>query len=346
MSFCKSQPPIQEGTSRNWLVTGAAGFIGSHLVENLLLQGEKVVGYDNFSTGKQSNLDEVRLRVGGDAWGNLSLIEGDILDLSALQQATQGIDVILPQAALGSVPLSVERPLQTHAANVSGFINVLEAARAAGIKRVVYASSSAVYGNCSNLPLKETSAGEVLSPYAASKLINEVYAQSYAASYGMELVGLRYFNVFGPRQDPNGAYAAVIPKWIHALTTGANVVINGDGSATRDFCYVGDIARANMLAGRLDGRPGTSSVFNVGGGEVISLSRLFEVLVAISHKDQPQDKVPVPILGPARAGDILHSTADVSFARDEMNFSAAYELEHSLKITFDWFAQAPSAPSE
>jgi UDP-N-acetylglucosamine 4-epimerase len=342
MQSSKSRHSDQQRTSRNWLVTGAAGFIGSHLVENLLLQGEEVVGYDNFSTGKQYNLDEVRLRVGEEAWGSFNLVEADILDLSALHRATQGIDVILHQAALGSVPLSIEMPLQTHASNASGFVNVLEAARAAGIKRVVYASSSAVYGNCSDLPLKETSAGGVLSPYAASKLINEVYARSYAASYGMELVGLRYFNVFGPRQDPNGAYAAVIPKWIHALTTGENVVINGDGSATRDFCYVGDIARANLLAGRLDGRPGTSSVFNVGGGGAISLNQLFEALVAISQKDQPRDKVPVPILGPARAGDILHSTADVSFARDEINFSTAYELEHSLKITFDWFAQAPS----
>lgn len=328
---------VSTNNRKTWLVTGAAGFIGSHLVEHLLLRGEKVVGYDNFSTGKQSNLEKVRLLVSKDAWGNFNLIEADILDLNALKQASHGIDVILHQAALGSVPVSVEQPLQTHSSNVTGFFNVLEAARAAGIQRIVYASSSAVYGNCSDLPLKETSAGDVLSPYAASKLINEVYARSYAASYGMVLIGLRYFNVFGPRQDPNGPYAAVIPKWIDALKNNKNIVINGDGSNTRDFCFIVDAAKANLLAAEADLPPSTSLVLNVGSGRPISLIKLQEALHAIAQKKGIGKGDNAPLLGPMRPGDIVHSNADVNAARQTIKFSALSDFEKSLEKTFNEF---------
>jgi UDP-N-acetylglucosamine/UDP-N-acetylgalactosamine 4-epimerase len=317
-----------------WLVTGAAGFIGSHLVEQLLLQGEKVIGFDNFSTGKQSNLEKVRLQVGGDTWENFNLIKGDLLDLNALKLAAHGIDVILHQAALGSVPLSLEQPLQTHSSNVTGFINVLEAARSAGIKRVVYASSSAVYGNSSDLPLKETSAGDVLSPYSASKLINEVYARSYAASYGMVLIGLRYFNVFGPRQDPNGAYAAVIPKWIQSLTNGDQVVINGDGSNTRDFCFVGDVVKANILAAETDFPLGTALALNVGSGRPISLIQLHEVLNEIAQKQGIGQGGKAPHFGPGRPGDIVHSNADVTAAWHTIKFTTLSDFPKTLEKTF------------
>jgi UDP-N-acetylglucosamine 4-epimerase len=317
------------------MVTGAAGFIGSHLVERLLKEGQKVVGFDNHSTGKQSNLEEVRRGVGEESWSSFKMIEGDLADATAITGACDGVDIVLHQAALGSVPGSIENPMQTHDSNVTGFVNLLESARASKVKRVVYASSSSVYGDCPDLPLKEESAGRIFSPYAASKWINEVYARTYASCYGMQLVGLRYFNVFGPRQDPNGAYAAVIPKWIQALVAGDQIVINGDGSNTRDFCSVTDVAAANLLAGTAElSRPGTLSL-NIGTGRPVSLLQLHEMLAAIAERRGIE--VQSPRFGPSRTGDIVHSTANVSLAQKAINFSSTVALEEALEETFEWF---------
>ncbi len=331
-----SSPAEHHLPPRKWLVTGAAGFIGSHLVEELLRQGKMVTGFDNLSTGKPANLDEVRLRLGKEAWSRFEWVEGDIENLGSISRAADQCDVILHEAALGSVPLSLERPLQTHASNATGFIHVLEAARAHGIRRIVYASSSAVYGDCPELPLREQSAGAVLSPYAASKLIDEIYARTYAAAYGMELVGLRYFNVFGPRQDPNGAYAAVIPRWIQALLDGTGIIMNGNGENTRDFCFVQDVVRANLLAATSPIAPGTALALNVGGGRRISLVELFDILEG--HFRQPGSVPLRPTHGPARPGDILHSMADITAAETAIGFRAEHALEPSLKETFNWFA--------
>ena len=334
-----TQPPLGnpiEGTRRAWLVTGAAGFIGSHLVERLLQEGQRVVGFDNFSTGKKNNLEEVRRRVGEESWRFFEMIEGDLTDASAIAKACEGVIIILHQAALGSVPGSIENPRQTHESNVTGFVNLLESARASKVKRLVYASSSSVYGDCSDLPLREESAGRIFSPYAASKWINEVYARTYAGCYGMELIGLRYFNVFGPRQDPNGAYAAVIPKWIQALIAGDQIAINGDGSNTRDFCSVSDVATANLLAGTAElPQPGALSL-NVGTGRPVSLLQLHEILAAIAKRKGIAGQS--PSFGPSRTGDIVHSTANVTLAQETIRFTSSVALEKALDETFEWFA--------
>jgi len=321
------------------LVTGAAGFIGSHIVEHLLGEGHTVVGFDDFSTGRERNLAEVQALVGAEAWSRFTLHRNTISDFNGLQKATQEVDFIVHQAALGSVPLSIEDPRGTHNVNVTGFLNILEAARINKIRRIVYASSSSVYGNCHEMPLREESAGAVLSPYAASKLINEIYARSYAAAYGMELVGLRYFNVFGPRQDPNGAYAAVIPKWINAILSNQPVIINGTGENTRDFCFVTDVVRANIQAASVALPPGSALALNVGGGHRISLTELFHLVAGLAGRHAaPGEVLPEPNYGPARPGDILHSMADVTAAGKKIGFLAKCDLETSLKVTFEWFA--------
>jgi UDP-N-acetylglucosamine 4-epimerase len=318
-----------------WLVTGAAGFIGSHLVEALLLQGHRVVGIDNFVSGKESNLRAIESSVGIGNWKNFHLMRGDIESLDCVCQAAVGCDVILHQAALGSVPLSLKNPLKYHVSNVTGFINVLEAARTAGIHRVVYASSSSVYGDCPDLPLRESSAGTFFSPYAATKWIDEIYAGTYAAAYGMETIGLRYFNVFGPRQDPNGSYAAVIPKWIQAMLSGDRIVINGSGKNTRDFCFVKDVVRANLKASTAALQPGVTLSLNVGSGRHTSLLELFEILSGILAQPGAHAS---PTHAPPRPGDILHSLADVSAAAEKIGFHAECRLEDSLRTTFESFA--------
>ena len=325
------------------MVTGAAGFIGSHLVEELLLQGQNVIGFDNFSTGKEQNLFSVKKNVGEDLWKNYTFIRGDLADRDKLELACRGVDVILHHAAFGSVPLSLENPHLTNATNVTGFVNLLDAARCSGVRRVVYASSSSVYGNCADLPLQEKSAGAVLSPYAASKWIDEIYARTYSLCYGMELIGLRYFNVFGPRQDPNGAYAAVIPKWINALTSGEQIIINGDGSNTRDFCFVQDVVKANLLAAFAKITPHTSLSLNIGTGHPVSLVQLYETLCSIAYEHGLEGICNTPIFGPARSGDIIHSTADISNARHKINFSPSVAFKTALHVTFKWFHEQPIA---
>ena len=323
-----------------WLVTGAAGFIGSHLVERLLREGQQVVGLDNFSTGHRRNLDGVRARVGADAWRRLEFIEGDIRDMALCQRAMQGVDLVLHQAALGSVPRSLERPLDSFASNVEGFVKLLEAARQAGAKRFVYASSSSVYGDSPVLPKREDQTGEPLSPYAATKAADELFAAVFARSYGLSCVGLRYFNVFGPRQDPEGAYAAVIPRWVQALRTGQAVWINGDGETSRDFCYVDNAVQANLRAALTPGLPSPHLVFNVAVGERTTLLQLFALLrdglaargvdcaqVQASHRD-------------FRPGDVTHSLADITRAAELIGYSPTHTLEQGIGAMLDGMVPA------
>jgi len=334
--------PALKTLRKKWFVTGAAGFIGSHLVEGILRAGGAVVGFDNLSSGRETNLQLVRGSVGTEAWQQFRLLQGDIGNPDTLGEAIASCDVVLHHAALGSVPDSLERPMETHASNATGFLNVLQAARSAGIRRVVYASSSSVYGDCPDLPLQESSAGAVLSPYAASKLTNEVYSRTYAAAYGMELIGLRYFNVFGPRQDPNGAYAAVIPKWIQAILSGQRVTINGDGANTRDFCPVEDVVTANILAAQAGLKPGTSLALNIGSGRATTLLELFESLRAIASK-RGYSSLP-STFGPARSGDIRHSTADLGAAKEALDYAPSSSFMESLERTFVSFIS--STPRE
>lgn len=303
-----------------WLVTGAAGFIGSHLVETLLRDGETVVGFDNFATGHQRNLDDAVKR-GGNA-ERFRFINGDITDLAACGQACSGVDYVLHQAALGSVPRSIERPLDTHRANVDGFINMLVAARDAKVKRFVYASSSSVYGDDPGLPKIEARTGRVLSPYAATKQINETYARVFERTYGLETAGLRYFNVFGPRQDPNGAYAAVMPRWFAALQKGEDCVINGDGSTSRDFCFVKNVVQANVKAATAPGA--SNEVYNVAYGGKTSLLELYEMISARLGVKR------APVFKPFRAGDIKDSQADISLAQTKLGYAPTHSVAQGL----------------
>src|SRR5690606_3902443 len=256
-----------------WLVTGCAGFIGSNLLETLLLMGQKVVGLDNFSTGHHYNLDEVQKTVSAQQWSNFTFIEGDICNLDTCRQATQGVDHVLHQAALGSVPRSLQDPITTNSVNIGGFLNMLVAARDAEVQSFVYAASSSTYGDHEELPKIEDRIGRPLSPYAVTKYVNELYADVFQRAYGFGSVGLRYFNVFGKRQDPNGAYAAVIPKWIAAMIRGEDVVVNGDGETSRDFCFIDNVVQANILAS-LAQPDGVNQVYNVAVNARTSLHEL------------------------------------------------------------------------
>lgn len=322
----------------NWFVTGAAGFIGSHLIETLLSLGQNVVGFDDFSTGTRDNLSAVETKLDASARGRLTFFERSICDFDQVLAASSNSDFILHQAAIASVPFSIENPVRTHAVNVSGFLNVLEAARTHKIKRLIYASSSAVYGNCPDLPLVETSAGAFQSPYAATKWINEAYARAYAASFGIQTVGLRYFNVFGPRQDPNGGYAAVIPKWIAALLVGDEIVINGSGEQTRDFCFVDDVVAANLHSAMADLPIGAALTLNVGTGTGVSLIQLHANLAALAARFDPQGALSKLTFGKARAGDIVHSLADISATKKAIAFAAQTSLDDGLEKTMEWFA--------
>ena len=325
-----------ENTRSTWLVTGAAGFIGSHLVESLLQLGQIVVGLDNYSTGRKENLVEVRNKVGANRWRAFSFTEGDILDTELCQKICSGVDYVLHQAALGSVPRSIEDPLSTHAANVTGFLNIISASINTGVQRVVYASSSSVYGSHQSLPKKEENIGEALSPYALSKRINELYAGVFNHCYGLPSVGLRYFNVYGPRQDPQGPYAAVIPKWISAMIEGREIEMNGDGKITRDFCFVDNVIQANILAAVTEYQSDQRSVMNVAMHQQISLNDLYELLrkklalkINIGEKRVKQR--------PERPGDIRHSLADISLIRERLGYAPEHGLSVGLDKTLDWY---------
>jgi UDP-N-acetylglucosamine 4-epimerase len=316
-------------------VTGAAGFIGSNLVEALLLLDQTVVGLDNFATGHRRNLDELLGEMGADRAGRFRLHQGDIRDFESCRAATSGVDIVLHQAALGSVPRSIADPLTTHEVNVTGFLHMLEAARQAGVSRFVYAASSSTYGDEPSLPKREGRIGNPLSPYAVTKLANELYAAVYARSYGFKATGLRYFNVFGPRQDPEGAYAAVIPKWLDAMIAGEAVQINGDGETSRDFCFVANAVQANLLAA-LAPEEAQGEVFNVAVGERTSLNRLF-ALLREGLRNHGHDYDQEPVYRPFRDGDVRHSLADVSKAASMLGYAPTHDLADGLAAALPWY---------
>jgi UDP-N-acetylglucosamine 4-epimerase len=317
-----------------WLVTGVAGFIGSHLLETLLSLGQKVVGLDNFATGHRHNLADVQASVGERAWRHFTFIEGDITRLDDCRQACRGVDFVLHQAALGSVPRSLEDPIRSNATNVSGFLNMLVAARDEGVKRFVYAASSSTYGDHPGLPKIEDTIGRPLSPYAVTKYVNELYADVFQRSYGLSCVGLRYFNVFGPRQDPHGAYAAVIPRWIDSILKGEPIQINGDGLTSRDFCFVANAVQANILAARAD-LGGQAEVFNVAVGEQTSLLALHAQL---SHElvSLGAPAALAPVHRDTRKGDVKHSLADIDKARRLLGYAPTHRIGEGLAALAQW----------
>ncbi len=318
---------------RRWLVTGGAGFIGSNLLETLLREGQLVTVLDNFSTGHRRNLDEAVAKAGGDARSRFTLVEGDVAVLADCQKAVAGADYVLHQAALGSVPRSLADPLTSHRSNVDGFITMLVAARDAKVKRFIFASSSSVYGDHPTLPKVEAEVGRVLSPYAATKHINEVYAGVFQRSYGLETVGLRYFNVFGPRQDPEGAYAAVIPRWMMALARGQPCEINGDGSTSRDFCFVANAVQANLRAALSTAPDATDTVYNVAVGQKTSLLELHAMIRARIAKTRPEVASLEPRFQPFRAGDIKDSLANIDRAKTRLGYSPTHTIAQGLDET-------------
>lgn len=321
-----------------WLVTGCAGFIGSNLLETLLRLDQEVVGLDNFATGHRRNLDEVGAAVSAAQWARLRFIEGDIGALPTCQDAVQGVDYVLHQAALGSVPRSIHDPVTTNAVNIGGFLNMLVAARDAQVRGFVYAASSSTYGDHPGLPKVEDTIGKPLSPYAVTKYVNELYADVFARTYGFGSVGLRYFNVFGKRQDPNGAYAAVIPKWTAAMIHGEEVVINGDGQTSRDFCYVDNAVQVNLLAA-LAPPEGVNQVYNVACNARTSLNQLFELLAqTLGGHGVRYDKPPVH--GDFRAGDVRHSQADIGKAARLLGYRPAYDILQGLAAAMPWYTQS------
>ena len=321
---------------KTWLVTGVAGFIGSNLLETLLSLGQTVVGIDNFSTGHQANLDAVQ-KISGEKWQNFSFYETDIRDLDGCQKACNGVDLVLHQAALGSVPRSIEDPIKTNDSNINGFLNMLIAARDNKVKRFIYAASSSTYGDHPGLPKEEDIIGKPLSPYAVTKYVNELYADVFAKTYGMETTGLRYFNVFGPRQDPNGAYAAVIPKWLNNLLTEKPCHINGDGETSRDFCYIDNTVQANLLAATTDNSNAINQVYNVAFGQRTTLNELYNSMRSILTEKHDYIAKAELIYQDFRAGDVRHSLADISRAATLLGYSPSHNAQEGLRETAEWF---------
>jgi UDP-N-acetylglucosamine 4-epimerase len=326
-----------EHAPRKWLVTGAAGFIGSNLVEALLRCGQSVVGLDNFSTGHPANLAEVRRLLPGPFRESFRFIEGDITEPKVCRRACRGVDYVLHQAALGSVPRSIEKPLESHASNVTGFVTLLAAARDARVRRFVYASSSSVYGDSPGLPKQEGALGHMLSPYAATKLINEIYADVFGRCYRLQAIGLRYFNVFGPRQDPEGPYAAVIPKWVAALLHDQPVHINGDGRTSRDFCYVANAVQANLLAATTQRRGAVSEVYNVAVGQRTTLNELYGLIRDLLAERHPGLAKARPVYCEFRPGDVRHSQADIAKARRLLGYQPTHRLAEGLRDALAWY---------
>lgn len=321
---------------QKWLITGVAGFIGSNLLEHLLKLNQHVVGLDNFSTGKQTNLDEVCTLVSEQQWQRFNFIEGDIRDLSTCKTACKGVDYVLHQGALGSVPRSIADPIASTESNINGTLNMLVAARDNGINRFVYASSSSVYGDHPALPKVEENIGSPLSPYAVTKYVNELCAAQFAAHYGLECIGLRYFNVFGPRQDPNGAYAAVIPKWISAMIKNEPIFINGTGETSRDFCYVKNVVQANILAASAQTDDAINRVYNIAVGGRTTLNELYDGIHRTLAMYQQVARLE-PIYRDFRPGDVLHSLADISNAQTLLGYKPSHRIETGLKEALAWY---------
>jgi len=339
---------------QTWLITGVAGFIGSNLLEKLLKLNQRVVGLDNFSTGHRRNFDEVKTLVTVEQWANFDFIEGDIRSLDDCRRAmafapplrgctadaaihgTHPVDYVLHQAALGSVPRSLEDPITTNSSNIDGFLNMLVAARDANVSRFVYAASSSTYGDRPELPKVEANIGKPLSPYAVTKLVNELYADVFARCYGFNTIGLRYFNVFGQRQDPNGAYAAVIPKWTAALLQGDDVFINGDGETSRDFCFIDNAVQANMLAATTQNPAAVNQVYNVAVGERTSLKKLYQLIATCLAAQCPLQASNL-VYRDFRAGDVRHSLADITKAQTLLGYAPAVKVGAGITAAMPWY---------
>lgn len=335
---------------KNWLVTGVAGFIGSHLLETLLKLNQRVVGLDNFATGNQRNLDEVQTLVTPEQWANFQFIKGDIRQLADCQRAMTWtapvgaassprlpVDHVLHQAALGSVPRSLADPIATNETNITGFLNMLVAARDAKAQSFTYAASSSTYGDHPALPKVEENIGKPLSPYAVTKYVNELYADVFARSYGFNTIGLRYFNVFGPRQDPNGAYAAVIPKWISSMIKNEPIYINGDGETSRDFCFVNNAVQANLLAATVDNAEAVKQVYNVAVGDRTTLNELYAQLKANLLPLYPHLQNAAPVYRDFRDGDVRHSLADVSKATNRLGYVPTQRIAQGIELAMPWY---------
>lgn len=322
---------------KTWLITGCAGFIGSNLLEHLLLLNQNVVGLDNFATGHQHNLDEVKTQVTNDQWAKFSFIEGDIRNLDDCSKAVSGVNYILHQAALGSVPRSIADPILTNSANITGFLNMLVAAKEEKVDTFVYAASSSTYGDHPALPKVEGVIGKPLSPYAVTKYVNELYADVFQKTYGLNSIGLRYFNVFGKRQDPDGAYAAVIPKWTAAMIENKMVTINGDGETSRDFCFVENAVQANIMAAMADDE-GKNQVYNVALGDRTTLNTLFESLkIALNNNDVQYNQSPK--YQDFRVGDVRHSQADISKAKSKLGFEPEFKIQQGINKAMPWYIE-------
>lgn len=325
-------------TPKTWLVTGVAGFIGSNLLEALLKLNQKVIGLDNFATGHQKNIDEVKSSVTEEQWQAFTFIEGDIRDPDTCVQVVQGVDHVLHQAALGSVPRSIKDPITTNNTNISGFINMLVAAKEAKVKSFTYAASSSTYGDHPALPKVEENIGNPLSPYAVTKYVNELYAQVFARTYAFKTIGLRYFNVFGKRQDPDGAYAAVIPKWTAAMIDDKPLFINGDGETSRDFCFIENVVQMNILAALAD-ELAKDEVYNVAVGDRTTLNQLFQALKkalsenGISYSKEPEYK-------DFRAGDVRHSQADITKAKTKLGYQPQFAISEGIAKAMPWYVNS------
>lgn len=329
---------------KKWLVSGVAGFIGSNLLEALLKLDQHVTGLDNFATGHHANLEDVKLQVSTTQWQRFVMVQGDVRDYELCLHASKEVDYVLHQAALGSVPRSINNPLESHASNVTGFLNMALAARENRIRRFVYASSSSVYGDHQQLPKTETKIGRPLSPYALTKRTNELYAAIFGQCYGLESIGLRYFNVFGPRQDPAGPYAAVIPKWIAAIARSEPAYINGDGETSRDFCYVENTVQANLLAATEQNPEAVNQIFNVAVGERTSLRQLFCTLRSHLEPYYPGAANCLPVHRPFRAGDVRHSLADISKAARLLGYEPSHLFEQGVRATVEWYVGSTICP--
>ena len=328
---------------RTWLLTGVAVFIGSHLLHTLLELNQRVVGLDNFSTGHHSNLDEVRSLLSPTQWARFDFIEGDIRDLPDCLRACQGVDHVLHQAALGSPQHSGDDPIACNDVNVSGFLNMLVAARDCRVTSFTYASSNAVYGEHIDLPLPEQHTGRPLSVFGASKLSNEQYAQVFAHQHDLACTGLRYFDVFGPRQDPNGAYAAVIPKWIASMIKSDPIYINGDGETSRDFCFIANVVQANLLAATTQNPEAVNQVYNVAVGDRTTLNQLYEQLHLNLLPSYPHLRGVQPVYRDFRAGDVRHSLADISKAATLLGYQPTHRIGEGLKVAMEWYVSCVSA---
>lgn len=326
-----------QAEQRVWLISGVAGFIGSNLLESLLKLNQRVVGLDNFSTGYQCNLDEVQNSVAPEQWANFNFIKGDIRNIDDCRRGCEGVNYVLHQAALGSVPRSIENPIATNQNNVDGFLNMLVAARDAQVSRFVYAASSSTYGDHPDLPKIEHKIGRPLSPYAVTKLINELYADVFARTYGFRSIGLRYFNIFGRRQNPSGAYAAVIPKWIVSLINGEPVHINGDGDTSRDFCYVDNAVQANLLAATTTNENALNEVYNVAVGDRTSLNQLYIYLCDSLAQKLPHLNSVKPVYRDFRAGDVRHSLADISKGHKLLGYLPSHKVREGLIEAMQWY---------